>query len=134
MIGKPAIGRRGEEGSVAVELAVTVSALMFLIIGAIQFALVFWNWNTMLLAVEEAGRYAMLYNTTNFPGHPPGCADTLANCAVSWANQNWGNNFTISSSTGTDASGNPTLTFTATYTFQFLTSITLTRAIQVPAI
>jgi Flp pilus assembly protein TadG len=134
MIERPTIRRRGEDGSVAVEFAVTVSALMFLIIGAIQFALVFWNWNTMLLAVEEAGRYAMLYNATNFPGHPPGCADTIANCAANWAKNNLGSGFEITPSTGTDASGNPTLTFTATYSFEFLTTITLTRAIQVPVI
>ena len=52
-------------------MAVTLSALLFLILGAIQFGIVFWNWNSMLLAVEEAGRYAMLYNPTNFPNGPP---------------------------------------------------------------
>jgi hypothetical protein len=62
---------RGEEGAVAVEFAMTLWALLFLILGAIQAGLVFWNWNSMLLAVEEAGRYAMLYNPTNFPGGPP---------------------------------------------------------------
>ena len=52
-------------------MAVTLSALLFLILGAIQFGIVFWNWNSMLLAVEEADRYAMLYNPTNFPNGPP---------------------------------------------------------------
>jgi hypothetical protein len=134
MIKRPIIRRRAEEGAVAVELAVTLSALLFLILGAVQFGIVFWNWNSMLLAVEEAGRYAMLYNSTTFPGGPPGCAQTLAQCAVTWANQNLGSEYTITSSTGTDATGNPTLTFKATYTFDLITNFSLSRAIEVPVI
>jgi TadE-like protein len=131
---RPTIRRHGEEGSVAVEMAITLSALLLLIFGAVQFALVFWNWNTMLLGVEEAGRYAMLYNATTFPSGPPGCADTLAVCAADWGNQNSGNLYNITSATGKDADGNPTLTFTATYTFDFINSFSLSRSIQVPAI
>jgi Flp pilus assembly protein TadG len=134
MTRRPAIRGKGEAGSVVVELAVTLSAMLLLIFGAIQFALVFWNWHTMLLAVEEAGRYAMLYNSTTFPNGPPDCADTLANCAVAWADENWGSLYTITSSSGTDADGNPTLTFKATYTFDFIASFSLSRAIEVPAI
>jgi hypothetical protein len=129
MIRRPAIRRR-ESGSVAVELAVTLSALLFLILGAIQFSIVFWNWNSMLLAVEEAGRYVMLYNSTNFPNGPPGCADTLANCAVSWANQNLGGNFTVTCPS--PCPNGTTMTFEATYTFNLITSFSLSRAIQVP--
>jgi hypothetical protein len=84
----------------------------------------------MLLAVEEAGRYAMLYNPTNFPGGPPGCAGTLANCAITWANQNLGDNFTITCPA--PCPNGQTMTFEATYTFNFITSFSLTRAIQVP--
>src|SRR5215472_11692633 len=118
-----------EDGEVAVEGAVTMLALVFLILGSVQFGLVFWNWNTMLLAVEEAGRYTMLYNnSTNYPNCSagiscPNCSAspaTPANCAVAWANQNWGNNFTVTSST-TDPTCLPPqvpvpgITFTATY-------------------
>jgi Flp pilus assembly protein TadG len=138
--------RHGEEGAVAVEMAVILSALIFLIFGVVQFALVFWNWNTMLLAVEEAGRYAMLYNPTNYPSGPPAAAcptpvtncdgitnAVVANCAVAWANQNYGNLYTLTCASGTAADGKtPTLTFTATYTFTFLTSFSLSRGILVP--
>ena len=132
---------RAENGEVAVEGAVTMLALVFLILGSVQFGLVFWNWNTMMLAVEEAGRYAMLYNPNN-PISPQVLANcsaspnTLGNCAVAWANQNWGNNFTVScTSPCPDTSTSPpTMTFTATYTFNFINSISLSRGIQVPLI
>lgn len=125
--------RRCEEGAVAVEAAITMTALLLLILGIIQFALVYWNWNTMLLAVEEAGRYTMLYNPTNFPSGPPGCADTLANCAVNWASQNWGGLFGVSCTSGC-AAGSTTMTFTASYDVDFLNTITLKRSITVPVI
>jgi Flp pilus assembly protein TadG len=131
---------RAENGEVAVEGAVTMLALVFLILGSVQFGLVFWNWNTMMLAVEEAGRYAMLYNPTNYPSGPPSASCNVAGlpldqCAAAWGNQNWGNNF--GGGVSCTASGGPpatTMTCTATYTFNFINSISLSRGIQVPLI
>ena len=147
MIAHPAIRRRGEAGSVAVEMAVTLSALLLLIAGAVEFSLALWNWNSMLLAVEEAGRYAMLYNPTSLQNGnltlaqvcPSGVASvTLYNCAVAWANQNWGSPYGITCtdpSTGSPCTGSSTqMVFRATYTFNFITSVSLSRAIQVPVI
>jgi hypothetical protein len=132
MTRRPDIRGRSEAGSVAVEMAVTLSALLLLILGAVQFGIVFWSWNSMLLAAEEAGRYAMLYNPTNFPNGPPGCAGGLANCAIDWANQNLGSNYNITCSSPCPSGG--TMTFTANYTFNLITSFTLTRAVQVPVL
>lgn len=139
---RPLIRRGGEEGSVAVEMAITLSALLLLVFGAIQFALVFWNWNTMLLAAEEAGRYTMLYNPTMLGNTgitladvcPSGAASvTLPDCAVAWADQNYGSLYDITySGDCTDAGGD--CTFTATYKFEFLNSVSLSRSIQVPVI
>jgi hypothetical protein len=39
-----------------------MSVLLLLIVGSVEFGRAFWTYNTMLLAVEEAGRYAMTYN------------------------------------------------------------------------
>jgi Flp pilus assembly protein TadG len=136
MIRKRSLQRGAEEGAVAIEAAITIVALMFLILGSVQFGLVLWNWNTMLLAVEEAGRYAMLYNPTNYPLGPPSSTctvgtPTLANCAAAWGNQNWGSNY---GSGVTCTLAAPNMTCTATYTFNLLTSISLSRGIQVPLI
>jgi Flp pilus assembly protein TadG len=144
MIRRPLIRRRAEAGSVAVEFALILPALLFAILGAIQFGIVFWNWNSMLLAVEEAGRYAMLYNSTNLQNAnltiaqvcPSGVTTvSLANCAIAWANQNLGSPYSVTCSDGCDAGGNATgstMTFKAAYTFNFITSFSLSRAIQVP--
>ena len=87
--------RKSEEAATAVEAALVISAFMLLVFGLVQFAEIFWTWNTMMLALEEGGRYAMIYNPTNypnFPNAPPAAVScsatpaTLANCAVAKAN------------------------------------------------
>jgi Flp pilus assembly protein TadG len=131
---------RADDGGIAVEAAVTILSLMFLILGSLQFGLVFWNWNTMLLSVEEAGRYAMLYNPTNalYKNGPPASScsaspATLANCAAAWGNQNGGSNFG-SGVTCTTAAPNMTCTVTYTFDFILITPISLSRAVKVPLI
>ena len=56
--------RRREEGAMAAEEALILPVLFLMIFGIIEFGTVFWQWNTMLLAVEQAGRYAMVNNQT----------------------------------------------------------------------
>jgi len=55
---------RSEEGAVAVETAISLSLLLMLVFGIIEFSLAFWQWNTMRYAVSEAGRYVMVNNAT----------------------------------------------------------------------
>jgi Flp pilus assembly protein TadG len=129
--------RRGkEEGSVAVDAAITLSALLILLLGSVQFGLTYFAWNTMLLAAEEAGRYAMLYSDTATYPTPPGCTATpatLANCAVDWTKQNFGNVFPVTPDIA-DPNCPSGMSFTATYTFNIVTPITLTRYVCVPLI
>jgi len=91
MIGKGPYRRGPEEGATAVEAAIIISVLITLILGAIEFGQAFWTYNTMLLAVEEASRYAMVYNAgapSTCTGSPPAsCPANLANCVVDQANQ-----------------------------------------------
>jgi Flp pilus assembly protein TadG len=55
-------GHAAEAGSAAVEAALIMSALLLAVVGAVETARAFWTYNTMLIAVEQAGRYAMTYN------------------------------------------------------------------------
>jgi Flp pilus assembly protein TadG len=59
--------RGGEEGSTAIETALILSILLAMIFGVIEFGTTLFQWNTMLLAVEQAGRYVMINNTTAQP-------------------------------------------------------------------
>lgn len=124
--------RGGETGAAAVEAAVTISVLLLLIIGSAEIARAFWTYNTMLLAVEEAGRYAMLYSH----GSPAGCQSqsvathcpapsntALANCTATRAQQVLSAYQTskIGISVAEDTTSSPaTVTICASYSFDFI--------------
>jgi Flp pilus assembly protein TadG len=52
-----------DEGATAVETALIFSVLMLLLFGIVEFGFALWQWNTMTLAVQQAGRWAMIHNT-----------------------------------------------------------------------
>jgi Flp pilus assembly protein TadG len=56
--------RRWNDGAAAVEGALVISVLLALVLGVIDFGMTLWQWNTMSLAVEGAGRYVMVNNKT----------------------------------------------------------------------
>ena len=56
--------RGWDEGATAGEAALIISVFVFLIFGILEFGMALWNWNTMVLAVEDAGRYVMVNNAT----------------------------------------------------------------------
>jgi Flp pilus assembly protein TadG len=70
---------RRDEGVAAVEAALILPILILAILGIMEFGTAFWQWNTMLLAVEQAGRYVMVNNA--YSSNPPGCTGTLVSCA-----------------------------------------------------
>src|SRR5207253_4439284 len=49
-----------DQGAAAVEASLTLSVLLLLIICTVEFGRAMWTQNTMLLAVQEAGRFAMI--------------------------------------------------------------------------
>jgi Flp pilus assembly protein TadG len=63
--------RGWEEGATAVEAALVSSVLIVLIFGIIEFGMALWAWNTMGLAVQDAGRYVMINSAT-----PPATLET----------------------------------------------------------
>lgn len=88
--------RGAEEGAAAVEAGLIISVLLLLIVGSVELGRAFWTYNTMLLAVEDAGRYAMVHNhapptTCKAQSQAPGCPvlsnTPLANCVASHARQ-----------------------------------------------
>ena len=54
----------GDEGAAAVEAALLLPVLFLFVLGIIEFGIALWQWNTMLLAVEQAGRYVMVNNAS----------------------------------------------------------------------
>jgi len=54
--------RRWDEGAAAIEAAFVLPLLFLFVLGIAEFGMALWQWNTMLLAVEQAGRWAMINN------------------------------------------------------------------------
>jgi Flp pilus assembly protein TadG len=124
--------RRGnEEGSAAIETAIVLPVLLLFAIGSVEFGRGLWTYHTMLLAVEEAGRYAMVYGESPSLLTSASCPNvgsvTLQNCAVAKANAYLaaygGNGVSVTSSQ--DAATPPNMTITATYSFNFIDPILL---------
>ena len=92
--GRPRSGT--EQGTVAVEASISISVLLLLIVGSMEFGRALWTYDTMLLAVEEAGRYAMVYHQgppvtcaaqSQAPRCPTPSNTPLANCSAARAQQ-----------------------------------------------
>ena len=125
-------GQSAEAGSAAVEAVIIMSALLLAVVGGVETARALWTYNTMLIAVEEAGRYAMTYNH-----HPPAVCGPqtqaaqcpamsntpLANCSAWYAQQ-------VLAAYGTPSIGvsvavdpttsPPTVTICASHSFDFI--------------
>jgi Flp pilus assembly protein TadG len=124
--------RGWEEGAAAIEAAITLSLFLFLILGIIEFGTALYSWNTMQLAVEQAGRYAMVNSATVTPATAEAQMQTVltsaAVCTAPAAGQ-----ICVDA---TIAAGSPsTMTLTAKYNFNFLAlagSFTMTNQATFP--
>ena len=139
--------RRGkEEGSAAVEAGLVLPILLLFVVGSVEFGRALWTYHRMLLAVEEAGRYAMVYGASPSLLTSASCPSgpiTIADCAVARANTyltTYGATG-VSVSSSEDASSPKNMTITATYTFNFITPgllpfgpINLSSQVKVPEI
>ena len=143
-----------EEGATAVETTIVFTALMLLIFGILQFAQIFWAWNTIWLAIEEGGRFAMINSTQNpnaaaCPAANPPPQDggscsaypVPANCAQGQINNILSTypSPAFSVSMSCSAGPPPTLTIQGTFTLNFIMStlfpyvpITITPQYTVP--
>src|SRR5215468_11334524 len=106
--------RRWDEGAAAVEAAFVLPVLFLFVLGIVQFGMALWQWNTMLLAVEQAGRYVMVNNSTCGVS----CAETQMQAVLSSASvctTPTSGQMCVSAST---AAGTPsTMTLSAAYSF-----------------
>src|SRR5215469_9632610 len=115
--------RRGwDEGATAAEAGLTMGILVFLIFGILEFGMALWTWNTMALAVQQAGRYVMVQysgggscDTTCAEGQLTAVLTSASsNCSASPA----ANQICVSAST---TAGTPsTMTLTASYGFNVI--------------
>lgn len=144
---------RAQDGAAAVETALVMAVLLLLVAGSMEFARALWTNNTMLFAVEEAGRYAMVHSQAPPPAcgvqkQAPNCpvpSETpLANCAAWWAQQVLSAHLApnVGVSVSEDTSSIPsTMTICASYSFNFLVPrllpyefLDLTSRVTVPLI
>ncbi len=121
-----------ETGTAAVEAAVIMSVLLLAVVGSVEAARALWTYNTMLIAVEEAGRYAMV--SIHHPpaicvaqtqaSQCPALSDTpLANCSAWYARQVLAAYWSpaISVSVAVDTTTSPTtMTICASHSFDFV--------------
>jgi Flp pilus assembly protein TadG len=122
--------RRWDEGAAAVEAALVLPVLFLFIFCIIEFGRAVWQWNTMLLAVEQAGRWAMINNSdTNLVSDVESqmklVLPTAAVCTAPTSGQ-----ICVSASASTG-----TLTLTAAYNFNpvaFFSPFTITSQGTVP--
>ena len=121
---------RRRQGTAAVELAVLLPFLVFVFVIGIDYARVFYHG----LTIENCARNGALYGSQD----PTHAADSAGIQAAALADAS---NLTpspgVSSTTGTDAAGNPYVKVTVTWTFQTIThyvgvpsSVNLSRTVQ----
>ena len=121
-----------EAGAAAVEAVIIMSGLLLAVVGGVETARALWTYNTMLIAVEQAGRYAMIYNHRP-PGtcraqaqaaQCPALSNTpLANCSAWYAQQVLAAYRTpsIGVSVAVDITTSPaTVTICASHSFDFI--------------
>jgi Flp pilus assembly protein TadG len=121
-------------GSVAVEAGLAIPVFLLMIGGIIEFALAFWQWNTMLLAVEQAGRYVMINKAACDANCAQAQMQNVLTAAAVCAAPAPGQMCVIA----TANAGNPqTMTLTARYNVNLIASIapfTVTSSTTVPLI
>lgn len=122
--------RRGpEEGAVALEFALTISLLLLMVLGIIQFALAIWQGHAMLQAISYAGRYVMVsYASGNTP-----CDASCAQSRINAVAPNATASASIKSSSDPDCPGPNQMELSASYTTSLaLFSVPVAPKICVP--
>jgi len=131
--------RRWDGGAAAVEAALVLPVLFLFIFCIVEFGRVAWQWNTMLLAVEQAGRWAMINNAdtnlvSDVESQMKKVLPTAAVCTTPTPDQMCVS-VTCNPTSCTSTTSTPTLTLTAAYNFNpvaFFSPFTITSQGTVP--
>jgi Flp pilus assembly protein TadG len=126
--------RRRDDGTAAVETALIAPILFLAILGIVEFGSALWQWNTMLLAVEQAGRYVMVNNASCDTSCAQNQMQAILPAASVCTTPTMGQ---ICVSASKSAGTPSTMTLTATYNFNLLAyfgSFTMTSQGTVPLI
>jgi Flp pilus assembly protein TadG len=136
-----------EDGAAAVEAVLVLPIFVVMLLGIVEFAQLFFYWNTLQLVVGQTSRNVIVQN-----GIPPGsgCNATCAEAALQKAILTWlGATASICSTptagqycvnaicnpvscSPTTSIPTPTMTLSALYGFNFVGTYTLTGQITVP--
>jgi Flp pilus assembly protein TadG len=112
--------RGWDKGTAAIEAALIAPTLFLTILGIIEFGTAFWQWHTMLLAIEQAGRYVMVSYASS-GSCDTSCAQTqMQNVLPSAAVCTTPSTGQICVNASTTAGTPSTMTLTATYSFSLL--------------
>jgi Flp pilus assembly protein TadG len=115
--------RRWDAGSAAVEAALILPVLFLLIFAIIKFGVALWQWNTMLLAVEQAGRYVMVNNascdTTCAEDQMKTVLSSASTCTTPAAGQICVSATCSNPATCTPLTSSTSMTLSANYSFDF---------------
>lgn len=130
MIGLLTNFRQCEQGATMVEMGVVMSVAVLFILGMIEFALAYYYQHDLLIAVEQAGRYAMIQGQSNIDtttvatnaaslvcnvlGSP--CTNVTAGGVCSQT----AGQYCVKADLATGANGTKMLTMTANYAFSFI--------------
>jgi Flp pilus assembly protein TadG len=107
-----------DEGATAVEAAIALFALVLLLFGIIHFGYALWQLNTMMLAVEQAGRYAMINNqSTTLISDAESQMQAVLTTATVCTTPSAGH---VCVNATTTAGPPPTMTLTAAYNFNLI--------------
>jgi Flp pilus assembly protein TadG len=106
-----------DEGVAVIEAALVLPILFLFVFGIIEFGMALWQWNTMLRAVEQAGRYVMVNNASCGVS----CAETQMQSVLSGASVCTTPTSGQMCVSATTSSGTPsTMTLSAAYSLNFL--------------
>jgi Flp pilus assembly protein TadG len=120
------VGRfRGEEGSAALEMAISTMLYMTMVLGIMDLTRMIYAYNFVSFAAREASRYASVRGTTN-PATSANITSFVKSDAVAAINQN---NITVTTTWSPNHSAGSTVNVNVSYTFTSLFSFVLGHSV-----